>query len=65
MQFGMGSQSREIRDNLSNFSKFLEHFQPSQVVGGSYRPRVRGTEEARCEDLGRAADEDTRGIASM
>ena len=39
-------------------------FQPGQVAWGSHRPWVWGTEEARCEDLGRAADEDTRGIAS-
>ena len=33
MQFGMGAQSREIRDNLSNFSKFLEHFSQAKWLG--------------------------------
>ena len=38
MQFGMGSQSREIRDNLSNFSKFLEHFSQAKWLGDLIAP---------------------------
>ena len=38
MQFGMGSQSREIRDNLYNFSKFLQHFSQAKWLGDLIAP---------------------------
>ena len=38
MEFGMGSQSQEIRQNLSKFSQFLEHFSQSKWLGDLIAP---------------------------
>eukprot|EP00438_Fugacium_kawagutii_P034071 Skav205992 [mRNA] locus=scaffold2084:93025:103143:+ [translate_table: standard] len=38
MEFGMGSQSKEIRENLSKFKKFLEHFSESKWLGDLVAP---------------------------
>lgn len=38
MEFGMGSQSQEIRENLLKFSKFLEHFSQAKWLGDLVAP---------------------------
>lgn len=38
MEFGRGSQSKEIRENLSKFKKFLEHFCLSKWLGDLIAP---------------------------
>ena len=41
MQFGMGSQSQEIRNNLSKFSKFLQHFSQAKWLGDLIAPEFK------------------------
>ncbi|CAJ1457066.1 unnamed protein product [Effrenium voratum] len=38
MKFDMGSQSQEIKANLSNFGKFLEHFSKAKWLGDLVAP---------------------------
>ena len=41
MQFGMGNQSQEIRENLSKFSRFLEHFSQAKWLGDLIAPEFK------------------------
>ena len=38
MKFGMGAQSQEVRENLSKFQKFLEHFSQAKWLGDLVAP---------------------------
>lgn len=41
MKFGMGTQSQGIRDNLSKFSRFLEHFSQAKWLGDLIAPEFK------------------------
>lgn len=68
MKFGMGTQSQGIRDNLSKFSRFLEHFSQAKWLGDliapSHRTGVQEGEGLCYEDPDSPPDRSARVLAT-
>ena len=64
MKFGMGTQSQGIRDNLSKFSRFLEHFSQAKWLGDLIAPEFQEAEGLCYEDPDSPPDRSARVLAT-